>query len=97
MLVLYLLSKEDLYGYQIAQLIEEKSEGIYTMLEGSLYPVLYRLEEAGYISEYTQFVGKRRIRKYYRLEAGGKAYYEKLLIDYRTILRGIDKILDKPV
>lgn len=97
LLVLHLLSKEDLYGYQIAQSLGEKSEGVYTILEGSLYPVLYRLEDAGYISEYTKLVGKRRTRKYYRLEESGKAYYEKLLNDYIVVIHGIDKILDRTV
>lgn len=97
LLVLHLLSKEDLYGYQIAQSLGEKSEGVYTILEGSLYPVLYRLEDAGYISEYTKLVGKRRTRKYYRLEESGKAYYEKLLNDYIAVIHGIDKILDRTV
>lgn len=97
MLVLHLLNKEELYGYQIVQAIEEKSEGTYTMLEGSLYPILYRLADAGYISEYTKLVGKRRTRKYYRLEDAGKQYYKKILADYLTITDGIDKILDRPI
>lgn len=94
-LILYLLSKEDLYGYQIVQVMEEKSEGAYTMLEGSLYPILYRLVNAGYISEYTKLVGKRRARKYYRLEESGKIYYEKILADYTSVVSSIDKILDR--
>lgn len=95
MLVLYLLSKEDLYGYQIVQAIEEKSNGVYTMLEGSLYPILYRLSDAGYISEYTKLVGKRRTRKYYRLEERGRKYYEEILADYVAIIDSIGKILDR--
>ena len=59
MLVLHLLTKEELYGYQIVQAIEGKSEGAYTMQEGSLYPVLYRLADAGYISEYTKLAHEK--------------------------------------
>lgn len=94
-LVLYLLSKEDLYGYQITQSFAEKSDGVYTMLEGSLYPVLYRLAEAGYISEYTKQVGKRRTRKYYHLEESGKIYFSEILNEYLSITKSIDKILDR--
>ncbi len=97
MLVLHLLTKEELYGYQIVQAIEGKSEGAYTMREGSLYPVLYRLADAGYISEYTKLVGKRRTRKYYRLEDAGRQYYEKILADYVVITDSIDKILDRQI
>lgn len=95
MLVLYLLSKEDLYGYQITQAFAEKSGGVYTMLEGSLYPILYRLTEAGYISDYTKQVGKRRTRRYYHLEDKGREYYKKILSDYDLIINSISKILDR--
>lgn len=95
MLVLYLLSKEDLYGYQITQAFAEKSDGVYTMLEGSLYPVLYKLTEAGYISDYTQQVGKRRTRRYYHLEDKGREYYQEILADYDAVTGSIMKILDR--
>lgn len=95
MLVLYLLSKEDLYGYQITQAFADKSDGIYTMLEGSLYPILYRLTEAGYISDYTTQVGKRRTRRYYHLEDKGRVYYQQILSDYDAITNSISKILDR--
>ena len=53
-LVLYLLTKEDLYGYQITQLFNEKSGGRFTMLEGTLYLILYKLVESGYLSTYSK-------------------------------------------
>lgn len=95
LLVLHLLTKEDLYGYQISQAIEEKSLGVYTILEGSLYPVLYKLSEAGYLSEYTKLVGVRRTRKYYHLEQKGWDYYAKIRSDYETIELAINRIMDK--
>lgn len=95
LLVLYLLGKEDLYGYQITQAFAEKSGGVYTMLEGSLYPILYRLTEAGYISDYTKQVGKRRTRRYYHLEDKGREYYREILADYDAVTNSISKILDR--
>ncbi len=95
MLVLYLLSKEDLYGYQITQSLSEKSSGRYTVLAGSLYPILYDLAEKGCITEYSKAAGKRRIRKYYHLEEKGKEYYEKILSDYLSMIDSIDSILDR--
>lgn len=95
LLVLHLLSKEDLYGYQITQAFAEKSDGVYTMLEGSLYPILYRLTEAEYISDYTTKVGKRRTRRYYHLEDKGREYYKEILADYDSITQSIGKILDR--
>ncbi len=97
LLVLHLLQKEDLYGYQITHAFDEKSNGNYTMLEGSLYPILYKLTEQGYITDYTKLVGKRRTRRYYHIEDSGREYYKEILNDYLTIINSIDKILDRGV
>lgn len=97
LLALHLLQKEDMYGYQITQLMEEKSGGRFTMLEGTLYLILYKMVDAGYISTYSKLVGKRRTRKYYHLEEAGKAYLEQVLQEYDEIATGIALILDREV
>ncbi len=95
LLVLHLLQQGDLYGYQITHLFEEKSDGAYTMLEGSLYPILYKLTSAGYISDYQKQVGVRRTRRYYHIEEAGRAYYKEILADYLAIAASINQILDR--
>lgn len=97
LLILHLLQKEDLYGYQITQLFNEKSQGEYTVLEGSLYPVLFRLVDAGYLSEYEQLVGVKRKRRYYHLEEAGKVYYRELLEEFDGIIYAINSILDRTI
>ena len=82
MLLLHMLSESDMYGYQLSQEIKKRSSGIYTILEGSMYPILYRLTEQGYISLYEVKVGKRQTRIYYRLEASGQDYLEQLKQSY---------------
>ena len=93
MLVLYLLAKKDLYGYQLTSLINELSEGDVPMLESTLYPTVYKLREKNYISEREVTIGKRRIRVYYHLEEAGRQRLADLLEDYRRITQGIQKIL----
>ena len=95
LLVLHSLLKEDLYGYQITHAFEEKTNGEYTILEGSLYPILYRLEDAGYIASYTVKAGVRRFRRFYRIQEAGKLHYEKILRDYLTVTDSIFRILDR--
>ena len=95
LLVLHCLLKEDLYGYQITHAFEERTNGDYTMLEGSLYPILYKLEDAGYITGYTVKAGVRRVRKLYHIEESGKRHYEEILKDYLTVTDSIFKILDR--
>lgn len=94
-LALYLLSKEDMYGYQITQVMDEKSGGRFTMLEGSLYLILYKLVDAGYITAYPKLVGKRRTRKYYHLEDSGREYLAQILHEYDEVALGVSLILDR--
>jgi len=74
MLLLFLLQEGDLYGYQLSQLIKQRSENIIIVPEGSMYPTLYRLLEKGCITDYKKLVGKRLTRVYYHLEPEGIKY-----------------------
>lgn len=89
--VLCVLLTGEKYGYQIVQEISERSGGLFSIPLGTLYPVLYRFSESGYISDRDEIVGKR-LRKYYKLTESGKSYYDSLLEEYRNMTSGIDKI-----
>ena len=52
LLTLAILQDGDCYGYQITQSICDKSNGIITVTEGALYPILYRLVDKGYLTDY---------------------------------------------
>ena len=54
LLVLSLLEKEDQYGYQIIRRLEERSQKVFSLQEGTLYPVLHKLANKGYITSYEQ-------------------------------------------
>ena len=95
LLVLHSLLTEDLYGYQITQSFERKTNGEYTMLEGSLYPILYKLEDAGFISSYKKPAGKRRMRVYYHIEPSGRERYETLLAEYLSVTDSVFTILGR--
>lgn len=74
LVILGLLKKEDMYGYQLVQETERQSGGRIVTQEGSLYPVLYKLVDQGLISDRKVLVGRRMTRVYYHLEpAGGKS------------------------
>ncbi len=93
MLLLRLLSEGDMYGYQLTQEFKKRSAGIYTILEGSMYPILYRLTEQNYIFSYERKVGKRQIRIYYHLNEEGKVYLEKLVSSYHEFSNVIEFLL----
>ena len=93
MLILFLLDKRDLYGYEIATLIKELSEGNLSVSESTLYPTFYKLLDKKYINDKEVTIGKRRIRVYYHLEDAGKQRLSELLEDYHSTTFGIEKIL----
>ena len=77
LILLKLLSRRDMYGYQLIQEMALLSEDVFRMSQGSLYPFLHVLEEKGLVSSYTQVVSGRE-RRFYRLTpAGRKALAEK--------------------
>lgn len=65
------------------------------MLEGTLYLILYKLVDAGYLSTYSKLVGKRRTRKYYHLEDAGREYLAQMQQEYDEIALGISLVLDR--
>lgn len=73
LLILALLDEGDRHGYQLAQLIDERSGGAISFHAASLYPTLYRMEDKNLIEgRWVEKAGQRR-RRYYRLTKVGKA------------------------
>ena len=63
-LVLKFLSQEEKYGYQLISELKERSGGMFSLKEGTLYPILYRLEEDGLVeSRWSEAKGKEISRK----------------------------------
>ena len=93
MVILSLLKREDMYGYQLVQETEKNSGGVLTTQEGSLYPVLYKLLDQGLISDRKVLVGKRMNRVYYHLEPAGEARLEELVREYEDLTRGVFRII----
>ena len=93
MLILQLLSEQDMYGYQLKTEITERSEGLIALTEGVLYPPLYRMIQKGYISERKETVCKRRVRVYYHLEELGKEYLSVLCEEYKKSYTGVSKVM----
>ena len=72
-LILSLLSDEPMYGYQITQELQRRSEGYFEMKEGLLYPALHRMEQGGLLkSEWRSVAGSRRRKYYFITEEGRK-------------------------
>lgn len=95
MLVLKLLESESKYGYQIIQEMREKSEEIFLLKDGTLYPILYRLEEDGLVvSKWSEPEGKQVPRKYYEITVSGRETLGQIQAMWKHISDGIIKIME---
>lgn len=93
MLLLKILEEGDCYGYQLTQSIKERSKEQIKIADGTMYPILYKLLDQGFISDYKELVGKRQTRVYYHLESRGKEHLKQLTEDYYQMTDAIQRIL----
>lgn len=94
MLLLKLLSQQDLYGYEIVQLFKDISNGIISISVGNMYPMLYKLEEKGLITSYKKSAGKRLERIYYHLTDLGYDELNQMIDDYEHLVSATQNILN---
>ena len=92
LLILSLVESRPRHGYEIAKLIEERSEGAVTFHVASLYPLLYRLEKKALIQgRWVEKSGERR-RRYYRLTAEGRRVLKTQRDGWKKFAAAIDRI-----
>ena len=86
-LILTIVDTQDSYGYEISQTIKMVAD----IKESTLYPILKKLEKAGFVTTYTQEYQGRK-RKYYSITESGKEqmqYLNKEWLSYRYTIDGI--------
>lgn len=94
--ILKLLNDKDHYGYSMMQDINTLTDNAIEMKDGTLYPILYRLEDQKKIKSYwkTSSVGQSKPRKYYTLTDKGRKVFLEMLEDYHIISNAFKKLLD---
>lgn len=93
MILLALLSKEDKYGYQMAQELKKLTNNELTLLEGSMYPILYRLTDSEDITAYEKQVGRRLTRVYYHLTEKGQERMRDLIHSFRDHIAVVEQVI----
>jgi len=93
LLVLRILSAGSLHGYGIARRIEQMSEDVLKVQQGSLYPALHRLEDRALIRSKWQMQGEKRPMKIYSLSAAGKRALEEETKQWEAYSNAINIIL----
>ena len=94
LLVLALLEDGPLHGYEIGKRIESRSGGQIAFNAASLYPLLYRLEERGWIAgQWQQRPGERR-RRFYRITAAGRRTVAGERSLWQSFVGALDRVVD---
>ena len=92
-LILSLVEVQPRHGYDIAQLIEQRSGGTVTVHAASLYPLLYKLEKRGWIEgRWTEKPGERR-RRVYKLTRDGRRVPAEQRSGWEAFVRGISQVV----
>ena len=93
LLVLSLLSTGDKYGYQMIAELEEKSDHTFSMKEGTLYPILHTLENAGAVDSYEKEAPTGRKRKYYHITKKGLKLLGEKKEEWSTFSQAVNAVL----
>ena len=94
MLVLKSLQLEPMHGWGITERIEQWSEQVFQLGQGTLYPALYRLERQGLIRSDWKVTENNRRARYYALTKDGRRYFAEELANWRRISRAINLVLE---
>ena len=93
-LLLAILEAGPSYGYAIAKELNGRCQGILQLGEGTIYPVLHRLEEKKFVSARWRLAENGRQRKYYRLTTKGRKALAANLNQWQMLASVMGKVLD---
>lgn len=91
-LILSVVKDTPRYGYDIVRQIKTRSKDVFALGEGTLYPLLHKLEGAGWLSSYWQEIEGRR-RKYYTITGKGKKFLAAKSAEWKTYSQAINQLL----
>lgn len=94
MLILKFLAEQDMYGYQLTIEFKKRSNGLFIVKEGTLYPILYRLTDSGCVTFYEKKAGVRKTLVYYHIEKAGMERFQDMMLEYQKSIQIIKFLLD---
>jgi DNA-binding PadR family transcriptional regulator len=93
-LILSLLAKEPMYGYQINQELRRRSGGYFDLKEGLLYPTLHRMQQERLLKSEWRQAGEARRRKYYAITDKGRQVLSEQSAEWRAFIETLLNMLD---
>lgn len=92
-LILSILNRKDMYGYEMIKEIEDRSKGVFSFKEGTLYPILHGLEHENFIESYWDSGEGKRRRKYYRITESGKEILGEKEKEWKLFSNTVNEVL----
>ena len=92
MMILKLLSEKDMYGYEMIDTLRKRSENVFELKAGTLYPLLHGLEDKQYLVSYEQ-EATGKVRKYYRITKDGRRYLVEKKSQWQEYSRAVMSVL----
>ncbi len=92
MLLLQLLSEKDMYGYEMIETLEQRSNSLFELKAGTLYPLLHALESRQLLVSYEKEV-QGKLRKYYKITREGWKCLEKEKLEWREYSKAVSQVI----
>lgn len=94
-IILSLLTEKDKYAYQLAQEIKKGTDNKIAILEGSMYTILNRLKDNGYVTCHSELSGKKMVRVYYHITEKGVQHLNELNATFNEYVDIIKNLIHK--
>jgi len=92
MLLLSLLSEKDMYGYEMIETLHQRSNHVFDLKAGTLYPLLHTLEEKQYLESYEDLESAKP-RKYYRITKKGRKYLKEISYEWQEYAQAVKGVI----
>ena len=92
MMVLKLLSEKDMYGYEMIEVLRERSQNVFELKAGTLYPLLHGLVQEEYLETYSEEVNGK-LRKYYHITEKGKKHLARIIKEWQTYAGAVYELI----
>ena len=87
LIVLESVRRKDMYGYEMIDTLSKRSNNVFELKVGTLYPLLHSLVQGGYLNSYDQQVNGK-LRKYYQITPGGRKYLDRMIEEWTAYAGG---------
>ena len=94
-LLLSLIERLPMHGYQMMREVNQRSKGYFTLDGGTVYPALRRLERQGLIASWWERVSERQRRRYYQITERGRQVLETKLAEWQDFCAAMDMLLEE--